>query len=551
MKNASRNTVHTPHYTRASSATLEHHDPRVDWRSLRLFSVYRLLAIVLLFVLHSTGIGIEHLSPEITLWFLLTIKLYFLAGIGLMLLSLFNMPAFRLQVYWQTSIDILMIAMVAFTGGGVESGLGTLAIPAVAGLSLLLQGRMALLLAALMFFALTLSEILRTLTDLQDDPAFTQMGLLGAGLFATALLALTLARRTQEREVVIKRQGIDLANMTQLNAYIVESLQSGVIAVNNAGYPYLINAAAWQLLGSQAHSINSLQHLSPALYAALSAWQRTHSTQAVQLLGDEKTPELRVRFVPLGDNATTGVLIFLEDTAEMRRQMQAAKLASVGRLTASIAHEIRNPLGAISHAAQLLAEADTLTAPEQRLVKIIRDHSRRMNTIIQDVLCMSRRNNIKHESISIETWLQDFVQEFRSHQGLLPEQIKVHVTPKETKVVFDPQQLHQILWNLCLNAVKYGKRPDQPVCIELIAGAHRISQQTILDVTDTGYGIPADLKHKIFEPFVTTAQQGTGTGLGLYIARELCESNGGTLEYIHRLEGGGCFRIYFPFSTGF
>lgn len=456
--------------------------------------------------------------------------------------------SFNRQVYLQAGADIVMISWVTQAGGGVESGLGTLAIPAVAGLSLLLQGRTALLLAALTFLALLLSELLRAAVHEFGDGAFTQTGLLGAGLLATALLALTLAKRARESEALAKRHSTDLANMTRLNAHIIDRMEAGVIAVNQQGYPCLINAAAWSLLGLHPRPVESLQPLSAALHRAFHAWKTApDGVSSVQLDGNDQSPELRVRFSPWTMEGATGALIFLEDTAEMRRQMQAAKLASVGRLTASIAHEIRNPLGAISHAAQLLAESPALShQADQRLLKIIREQSQRMNTVIQDVLCMSRRTPQQHELMSLMPWLEQFALEFKTHHGLAPQQLLLQVSPADSQVMFDPQQLHQILWNLCQNALAHAARPKPDITIELVGGTHPISQHAILDVIDNGCGVALGWRQQIFEPFVSHAQHSSGTGLGLYIARELCESNGGRLEYLARPEGGACFRIQFP-----
>lgn len=526
------------------------HSAGMQWRSLRLFCVYRLLAITLLFVLHFTDTGLERVGLQDSERFLWALNAYLLAGGGLMLLSaLPRWVPFNWQVYLHAGADIVMITWVTQAGGGVESGLGTLAIPAVAGLSLLLQGRTALLLAALTFLALLLSELVRALVHEFGDGAFTQTGLLGAGLLATALLALTLAKRARESEALAKRHSTDLANMTRLNAHIIDSMQAGVIAVNQQGYPCLINAAAWNLLGLHPRPVESLKPLSADLHRAFHAWKTApDGLGSVQLDGNDQSPELRVRFSPWTMEGATGALIFLDDTAEMRRQMQAAKLASVGRLTASIAHEIRNPLGAISHAAQLLAESPALShnPADQRLLKIIREQSQRMNTVIQDVLCMSRRTPHQHGLMPLSPWLEQFAQEFKTHHGLAALQLKIQVKPADSQVMFDPQQLHQILWNLCQNALAHAARPKPDILIELVGGTHPISQHSVLDVIDNGCGVALGWRQQIFEPFVSHAQHSSGTGLGLYIARELCESNGGRLEYLVRPEGGACFRIQFP-----
>ncbi|MFP4079028.1 MAG: sensor histidine kinase [Ectothiorhodospira sp.] len=521
--------------------------PEETWRALRLFALYRFFVAGLLLALMLLGTGPDALGSTHPRLFLsgalvyLALSLFF--GFGARL----RRPGPELQIPLQGMADVALITLLTHASGGIGSGLGMLAIPVVAGLGLLAPGRPALFFAALASLALLFSQLHTGLRDPSDDAGLTQTGLLGAGLFATALLALVLSRRARESEALARRHSIDLANLAELNAHIIERMQSGIIVVNDNGQVYLINEAAWALLGHPAADRpRILERLAPGVGAAWQQWLRTlpAGEDLHTIPADTHGPELRVRFTRLGVDQAVGTLIFMEDTAELRHQMQAAKLASLGRLTASIAHEIRNPLGAISHAAQLLGESEALETPDRRLAGIIQDQSRRMNRLIENILGLSRRTAPRSETLELAPWVQAFAREFRGHHHLATEQLEVALAPEGLHGRFDPEQLHQVLWNLCLNALRYGTRDGAPPHIRIQGGIDPPSSRPFLDVLDEGHGVNPAILRRLFEPFVTSGAQ--GTGLGLYIARELCENNGGALEYLPLPTGGSCFRIRFP-----
>jgi len=219
------------------------------------------------------------------------------------------------------------------------------------------------------------------------------------------------------------------------------------------------------------------------------------------------------------------------------------KLASLGRLTASIAHEIRNPLSAISHAGQLLAESPQLQASDTRLTDIIQQHSQRMNSIIENILQLSRLQRSHPEEFLLKPWLQDFVTTFCSTQGIETRYITIDIAPLDTLVRIDPTQLNQVLWNLCHNGLRYSVKQTGNLRLTLHGGINNESVNPFLEVIDSGPGVSQDALDHLFEPFFTTEPK--GTGLGLYISRELCESNQARLNYIPTPGRGSCFRIVF------
>jgi two-component system sensor histidine kinase PilS (NtrC family) len=236
-------------------------------------------------------------------------------------------------------------------------------------------------------------------------------------------------------------------------------------------------------------------------------------------------------------------LIFLEDTTLIAERVQQTKLAALGRLSASIAHEIRNPVGAMSHAAQLLRESDSISPQDKRLIDIIHTNGTRVSTIVENVLQLSRRDSTRQERIELAGWLNDFLAEFRQTLQILPTELRFAPEEQDLEIRVDPSHLHQLLWNLCENACKYGRTAAGQVSIDISIGRIQPNQRPYLEVADRGTGIDAAHAEQIFEPFFTAGPG--GTGLGLFIARELAQCNRAVLFYEPRQGGGSIFRIVF------
>jgi two-component system sensor histidine kinase PilS (NtrC family) len=520
-------------------------DERQAWRALGAFDLYRIFLAVVAIALGASQLGPEVLGrrlPEVFLWAASGYLAFAVLWAGL---ATRRRPRYRVHVYVGALIDIVAIVLLVRASGGVSSGLGMLLITTIGGAGLLAPGRVAVLLAALASIALLVDEALGQLYGSYVTTGYTQVGLLGATLLAAAGLATTLVHRARESEALAARRGVDLANLAELNEHIIERMQSGLIVVDDEGDIRLMNEAAWALLGDpQVDNPFRLPEVSPELWALVEDWRRAQDPGPRALNGPEGEPgDIQVRLTRLGAGEQLATLAFIEDTAEMQRRMQEVKLASLGRLTASIAHEIRNPLGAISHAAQLMGEAEGLETPERRMVQIIQDNAKRMNEVVRNVLRLSRREPPRLEQFALGDWLAHFAQEFTGHERIGAERLPVRVEPPDTVVAFDPGQLHQVLWNLCANALRYGASGADDR-IELHAGLVGEGRLPCLDVIDHGPGISDEVVAQLFEPFFTTGA--TGTGLGLYIARELCEINGGRLEYLPLPTGGSCFRVHFP-----
>lgn len=509
------------------------------WHQLAFLNYYRLGLAALFVALCITGDPPAPLGEHRPGLFTAASIIYVIAcGLAVVALRI-RRPAFPLQVYGFILVDIVAITLLMHASGGVRSGLGMLLIITVTGGSLLMEGRTARLFAALATLAVLLEQGYAWFDVTPSATGYTHAGLLGVSFFATAILAHGLAQRLRESEALAERRGIDLANMAQLTEYVIQRMQTGIVVVDRDFTIRLINASANRLLevaqGAEGHAIGQV---SGDLGKQLQDWWNGVITEPGTLNASNTGPELLPRFARLGADRDAGTLIFLEDTAAMAQQAQQLKLASLGRLTAGIAHEVRNPLGAISHASQLLAESPHLDTGDFRLTEIIKQHSERVNGIIENIMQLSRGQRSRPETLTLKPWLDHFIDDFLSSEAPGDCTIRLEVEPAGLQIQMDPGQLRQILLNLCQNGVRHGG-PQ----IHIKAGISADSGAPYLDVCDNGPGIDNENMGQIFEPFFTTSPN--GTGMGLYISRELCMGNQARLNYLRDQGGGSRFRINF------
>lgn len=490
------------------------------WRPLNILAVYRVVIVACIAALFLGTRGTAFMQTAEPGLFQLILASYF--GLSLVAYALIRAraPGFLLQVYLQYALDIVAITHLILASGTLGNGLSALMVVAIAGASILVTVRTATLFAALASLILLVSQALAHLNGNAPRIDYSQVGFLGISIFATALLSSLLAARARQNQALADRRGHDLASLEALNGHIVQAMQSGVVALDQHDRVRLLNAAAWTLLGQPLQTQGAaLSTISPQLADALSGWR--DGVWSPETSVRTQSSELIVRFRALGTTHSEGVLIFIDDAATLRAQVQQAKLASIGKLTANIAHEIRNPLGAISHAAQLLEESPELPPGDRRLAEIVRKQGARLNRVVENVLQLSRRQQPATAEIDLQQWLPSFVRDFR-------EQYPQHETyslelsvPAPLVVRFDPDHLHQILTNLCRNAIQHGR--DSGVLHIQLAATARADGRAVLEVADNGKGIEADVARKLFEPFYTTSS--SGTGLGLYLCEELCASN--------------------------
>jgi two-component system sensor histidine kinase PilS (NtrC family) len=432
--------------------------------------------------------------------------------------------------------------------GGIASGVGMLLVISVANGSMIAGGRTPGLFAAMASIAILAEQLYTELTHLSPQPNYPLAGMLGMTLFATAILTHVLARRARESEALARQRSVDLANMAQLTDYIIQHMQTGVMVVDPDKRVRLMNNSAARLLGATPGAENEpLQQYCPQLLQQLQDWEEHPGNASRPMQPNDSSLELLPQFMSIGQQRRDGTLIFLEDAETTTRRAQQLKLASLGRLTASIAHEIRNPLGAISHAAALLAESPELDPSDLRLNEIVREQSQRINTIVENVLQLGRRDRTQFEEFDLKVWLGRFIVELEQVCPDASGAVSVRIDGEQMRIYFDPSHLHQILTNLCQNGLHHAAPDGDPIKLQLHAGQSS-DELGFLDIIDTGPGISEEHRAHIFEPFFTT--ESNGTGLGLYLARELAVCNQAQLRYEPTENGQSRFRLLFRLSKG-
>ncbi|NNC64952.1 MAG: HAMP domain-containing histidine kinase [Gammaproteobacteria bacterium] len=521
------------------------------WRVLWLLNLFRLgLGVVLLLVFflvidpHIVGES----SPQLALMAMLTMIGFSVANSWLLRERKLSAPA---QGYLQLGVDLATIAVLMHASGGVSSGVGGLLIVSVGALALLVERDRAYLVAALAAFSILGEQTFSLLQGSTASSQYAPAGILGAVIFVITVVVQALRNRMLETEAIAEQRGVDLRNLAELNQYIVQHLRESIVVVDANDAIRLMNeSAAHQLGTATGRTDRPLRKVSPELANRLEVWRvqgRPIGMTPPKFSSADGSTTITAHFAALGSERSGGTLIFLEDMSLLAERAQKTKLASLGRLSASIAHEIRNPVGAMSHAGQLLAESPEINAAEQRLTDIIRVNAARVSQIVESMLTLSRREKTQPEQIELGAWLEQFRREFEQTLELFEGTVRCTDITPELIVRMDPTHLHQVVWNLCDNAVKYASEAAGAITVDLRCGLLEHSGRGFLEVADRGPGIDPEMLDEVFEPFYT-GKDG-GTGLGLFICRELCECNGASLSYQQRAGGGSVFRIVFSDSN--
>jgi two-component system sensor histidine kinase PilS (NtrC family) len=539
--------------------------PAPSWRALRFFNAYRLTLAALLMAIHAFLGETDPLTLPRADPFMLITAAYGLAAFVLLTLDELRLGGYALRLQLGLAIDILALGLLGFSQGTSHENIHILMVANVAYASLLLGGRESLAFAALASVWLLILASLQARNDGRADVLFTHAGVIGMALFAVAILARTLARRLEASQRLAEQRGVDLANETQLNRLILERTEEGVLIVDGDDFARHANRAALRLLHCKtppaappqgaaetgpagrnpwldtAERRKPLTEINPELLEALRAWrQQPEDGQATFRI--EQPERLQVRITPLDASPHGPVALFIEDDASLMEQLQQAKLAALGRLTASIAHEIRNPLSAIGHAGQLLEEG-LHDVQERQLLDIIRKQVARIDRIVENVLATSRRKLAHPEPVALGPWLEDFLRHYRQlHEDEAP-QIEL-ATDADMNVRVDTGHLEQILTILLDNALQHGQATSGERFVRIETHRQGPRRLPVLDVVDRGPGVAPEVQEHLFEPFFTTSAQ--GHGLGLFVARELAEANQLGLHYHAAEHGGSRFRLSFP-----
>ena len=446
--------------------------------------------------------------------------------------------------------DILFLTLIVFSSGGIISGLGLLLIVTVASGSILIRGRISTFLAAVAALSLIYSELYLALVLEDASNQLFQAGILGVILFATSLYIQTVTTRIYNAAVLADKQASNILDLEKLNNEIIQRMRTGVVVVDPDLRIITMNSAARSTLSPLFKTTEpddpevAPVPLPEEMANQLNLWKINPKRQPQPISIPDTNKQVQINFAFLNPSAESDILIFLEDNRQIVQRVRQMKLASLGRLTASIAHEVRNPLGAISHASQLLKESASFDPNDQRMLEIILDHCSRINLIIQDVLDASRHDDTSARKLNLKAWLERFVANYTAtHENC--DHIDLKVTDETTEINVIDKQLEQVLSNLIENGLRYSKKQTGQAVITVEAGNAGSGDdiQPFIHIIDEGPGIDEENEANLFEPFHTT--EASGTGLGLYISKELCEANQSQLTYRRTAQGKSCFSIYF------
>jgi two-component system sensor histidine kinase PilS (NtrC family) len=506
------------------------------WTPSRVYGAYRLLlAIILVFAFMLTRPAplVGQFLPEL---FGFSASAYLLfAIIAPMMERLIQRRQSAIWRFIPLSVDVAFLTIFIHASGGIGGNLTPLLLVTVAAGNIMLPGRMGLLVAALATLAVIFEQFYYTLQFSYANPfELTQSGLLGLSFFVISIITQQITRRLAHSEALTTLQREEIDRLEELNRQIVQRMRTGIMVFDDQQNILMANRSARVLFDSPMEG----RRLPEALSDSYRRWLSNPARSGESLTLSREAQRLNVGFARLSDTENNGMTIaFLEDHARVVQEAQQLKLASLGRMSATIAHEIRNPLSAIRHAAGLLAEGEQ-NEQDQRLLGIIESHVNRVNAIIGDVLNISRRPTGNVERRSLPALLEE-IREDWIHRGKSAEQLILARSDLEVEIRFDMQQFRQVLDNLIDNAFLHG---GDDVSITLEYGLHPGTRLPWLRILDDGPGVPDDNISNLFEPFFTSTKQ--GTGLGLFVCRELCESNQARLDY-EPGHGGACFVITF------
>ncbi len=445
-------------------------------------------------------------------------------------------------VFGSVLIDIVAATLLSHALPGASAGISMSLLFNIAAAALLLPLARAMMLALLASIASVAEYIWQAFEGSDNLRTLAELAMFVTSYLALAFISYQIGSRTRRTQQLADRRSAEVANLFEVNELIIRRMRTGVLVVDAAGQITLVNEAASALLGDSEDDSGaepqSLANASPELSRRLQRWRSgwQEEEQPLQLIPDQ--PEVLPRFARLlADSDLT--LVFLDDTSVVSKRAESLTLSTLGRFSASLAHEIRNPLAAINYATQLLEESDHIGDADRRLLQIIHQQCQRTNGIVESVLAMARRERANPENLDLAAFVRRFVLEYKQTLSGDTDSLEVIIREPSIPALMDSRHLHQVLIALVHNALKYGRVAEEPARVRIrVASGER---NAVIDVMDRGPGIPDAIAAQLFRPFYTTSEH--GTGLGLYIARELCRANQAQLDYVSVPGGGACFRL--------
>ncbi|MEB5930026.1 two-component system sensor histidine kinase NtrB [Acinetobacter schindleri] len=456
--------------------------------------------------------------------------------IAIALIQLFVLKYFKKFVQQQLTgifiVDVCALSLLTLATNGTNLQLSMLFVITIFAASILLNAQKALVITLIAVISVIYQHFITSLLTLSSLGNIGNSAILAFMFFVVYGIGQIAVRRFQILENVNFSQSMELYRLQNINRYILEQIETGYLVLDENCHVVLSNPAACHLLGIQqmyAHDTFPLYQSQPDLFELI-RFEDLENGERFQFESQQSRFNIHVQVQKLIVPHQTLMLLVLQDARKLNQQVQQLKLAALGQLSASIAHEIRNPLAAIVQANDLLPGCEQ--DQQQVLHGMISKQATRINRIIEDTLNMVKNKETHPVSIQLNEFIPQCI-----HEDLadIADQIKLNIDMR-LDIQFDEAQLRQVLVNLLRNAVRH----NDPAVGYVELKVHPYEHKVWIDVRDFGQGVaPAD-QSLLFKPFFSTSIN--GTGLGLYLSHSFCEANQAQLNYIQQ-EQGACFRI--------
>ena len=497
-----------------------------DLNSIRYLNLFRLLlGVFFLFFYFNKAdslVGLSYIQKNSLTQFL--VGFFFIYSVLVWVASSYFKKKNILIGLIALAIDLPVIILLTLLFDGVHAGWAILPVITIGSFAMLSRRPYAILAMPIAASILLWSLSKLLLSDVQSFPSSSIL-LYSLIYFAIALVGIRQSQNYHQTLLITQSQKKKIIDLSLLSKQVIDQLHYGVIAFDKDYQVVLINNKAQEITKISRKSL-----LPTYIIKKIIAARDTQSRNMV-IRGEDIIYHVE-RAVGQSDLS----LLFLETQRQINEKSQQSNLATIGQLSATVAHELRNPMASIYSAAQLLQESENLDESDKSLAAIISKHIERSNQIIEDILLMSKPHIPQTSKIVLFDFLNKFKQDFINKEqkdnvfGIVIEPID-----KKLSVHFDSNHLNQILWNLTNNAIKHGSDGNVTITISNLA------DYVLIDVKNNGDKLEPIVEESLFIPFFTTHTQ--GTGLGLYICREMCKSNNAKLEYL-RLEFQHVFRLH-------
>ncbi len=546
--------------------------PENQIRKLGLvYNIYRIVASAFLFISsHSLTYNNHHITLELPSLLHQSILLFYcLFSLLLLAFFLVNRSNNNNQLALGLILDILVLSILLYITGEPDIQLMILYMVVVAVSFILIIPYQAAIITMLAVIFVIYQQFFQAIASTVNFRSLAEACLMSISFICVGVLSWSISQRLVTVEKIAENNALQINKLNAITHEVISKMQQGILVFDADKNIMIINRATCLFLNldltNQQQStrkrikkdsgMDKLYHSNDLVEEAiirqhpfLVNWINDCSLhKASKLIYPLPNPtatmdKLRFTTTPLQDGI---VLVFIEDLRREQTNAQQLKLASLGQLTASIAHEIRNPLATISQASQLLMEDDAWgeededeekeTDPNIELYRMIFKQTKRVNRIIEDVLKLSRQAKPEQLKLQIVEWLQEFINNhYREHDVFLHAEIA-------PSIYFDPHQLEQILINLINNGLRFCSKVHPHTFVEIEVFLQE--NDVILDVLDEGDGVPIEKQDNLFMPFFTTDND--GTGLGLYLSQAFAEANFARLLYVANHKKT-CFRLIIP-----